>query len=1147
MTVRVRAAFGTGTDGGSMGFEFRLLGPVEVVSDGTAVPVPAAKQRIVLATLLLDAGRVVPVETLVDRLWDEDPPAGARNTLQNHVLRLRRTLGACGGPGPAGQGPVRTCQRGYAIDVAEGALDLHRFDVLTRHAKSALAAGDAARASVLLSEALGLWRGRPLADVPSASLQRDVVPSLLERRTVALELRVGADLRLGRHTELLPELAELTAAYPLQEPFWAQRMLALHRAGRQGEALRCYRTVSALLAEELGVDPGAALRDLHRRMLADDPSLAVPAPRATAGALDIGDSSAAARDTGGARGATAGSGHGPRAATPDPREDSGPRAAAPGPREDSGPRAAAQGPGGACRAAAPDSGGAPGAAVRGTGGARGAAAREDSGLRAAAPALGGARGGIAPDPSGARGTACPTPSGTHGATEPQSGGAPPHAPVPAPRPEPAAPGIGSVPRPGAQLPADTTSFVGRCRERAKAAQLLDIARLVTLTGVGGVGKTRLALRVAADVSGSCPDGAWAVDLAPLTDPRLLDRAVCEALGFRDHSALPAREVLLQRLRDMRALLVLDNCEHVVPAAADLVHALLRAAPGLRVLATSRHLLGVPGEHVLPLPPLAQDEALRLLADRALASAPDLAVAAAHGDTARDLCRRLDGIPLAIELAAIRLATLSVEEILERLDDRFQVLADVDTYGGATSASRYGRTLRGVVDWSHDLCTGSEQLLWARLSVFSGDFGLEAAETVCSGDGIDREEVVRLLSALVAKSILSTGRRASRTRYRMLETIRQYGRARLRERGQETALRRRHLDYYRSLAAAAATRWCGPEEVDWLARLRHEVLNIRAALDFGATHPGAAAAGLEIATSLTRTRFWFFSSTLGEGRHWFERTLAAEAGAHSGAGPAAVDEVPPSGPPPDPVRIGAVSLQSWIALCQGDRPAARRFLDDCYAMSARLPHGPALPQVLFIRGADAILTHGCGTSIALLDRARARMREAGLTGDAHMATMLWAMACGFFGEREAAFAACQEYVADGRTHGGPWAGSWTLWVHGLTELLHGDPGTAVRLVRDSLLPQWAIDDRWGPVWGVESLAWAAEATGEPDYAARLLGAAARLRRTTGVSLDGLTPFYDVHVRTVRRARAALGDEAYVAAFARGTDTTGAGLRDLVLRT
>ncbi|MGW6054797.1 AfsR/SARP family transcriptional regulator [Streptomyces sp. NPDC055189] len=967
-----------------MSWEFGLLGPIDVVWDGVVVPIPATKQRIVLATLLLDAGRVVPLDTLVDRLWDEDPPGGARNTLQNHVLRLRRALGGAGG-----HGPVRTHPRGYAIEVADGELDLRRFDLLMRRAKSALSVHDAEGSSALLAEALGLWRGRPLCDVPSAALQRDVVPALLERRLVALELRVGADLVLGRHTELLPELAELTCSHPLQEPFWAQRMLALHRAGRQGEALHCYRTVRALLAEELGVDPGAELRELHRRMLADDPELAWSSP-------------------------------GGRATT----------------------------------------------------------------VRGSAPAA---------------------------ATVPERGR-----------------GLGGG------LPAETTSFVGRDRERAEAGRLLEVARLVTLTGVGGVGKTRLALRVAADAAGSCPDGVWTVDLAPLTDPRLLDRAVCEGLGFHDQSALPGREVLVRRLRDMRTLLVLDNCEHVVTATADLVHTLLRAAPGLRVLATSRHLLRVQGEHVLPLAPLTQDEALRLLSDRAAASAPGVRVVEAGGGAAHQLCRRLDGIPLAIELAAIRLATFSAEEILERLDDRFQFLADTDTRGTPgtphTPASRYVRTLRGVVDWSHDLCTEPEQVLWARLSVFSGDFGLEAAETVCSGDGIDREQLVRLLSGLIDKSILSMGSRESRTRYRLLETIRQYGGRRLRALGQETVLRRRHLDYYRTMAATTAAQWCGPLEVEGLTALRRELPNIRAALDFSATHPGEAGAGLEITVNLTRTRFWFFSSTLGEGRHWFERTLAP---------------VGPS-PGPDPALIGAMTLQAWVAMCQGEQDTARTYLTACYRLAERAPGGAPLPSILFIQGADAILIRSCPTSIALFDKARHRMGEAGLTGDAHMATMLWAMACTFFGERDAAFAACEEYVADGLARGGSWACSWTQWVHGLTELLHGDPHDAARLIRESLVPQWDMDDRWGPVWGVESLAWAAEATDEPDYAAQLLGAAAQLRRVTGVALGGLAPLHDVHTRTVVRVRRALGESAYVAAFARGTVAGAADVPGLVLR-
>jgi predicted ATPase/DNA-binding SARP family transcriptional activator len=588
--------------------EYKILGPLEVLFDGRPVAMRAAKQRALLASLLVDANKVVPTDTLIARLWDE-PPNGARNALQNYVLRLRRTLSGPPGRSPSGpDGPIRTCAGGYLIDVPDEALDLHRFDALVARARAAAAAQATERASALLGEALALWRGEPFSDVPSEPLRLEAVPVLNERRLGALELCTAADLQLGRHTDVLPRLRELTAAHPLQERFWAQRMLALYRSGRQSEALDCYRTVSALLHEELGIDPGAELWQLHQRMLTADPTLTTP-------------------------------------------------------------------------------------------------------------------------------------------TSPEG------------------------PRAKGNLPAETTTFIGRESMLKKTRKLLESARLVTLTGPGGVGKTRLALRAAAEASWAFPHGAWLADLAPLTEPQLLDRAVAEALGIPDQSLLPGTAMLVEHLRERQLLLVLDNCEHVAEAAGYLLDTLLRAAPGMRVLATSRQGLRVPGEHLLPVPPLAvpQDrgapstlarcEAVRLLADRAEACAPHFRITGRNQEAVGRLCRRLDGIPLAIELAAVRLGTLSAEEILERLDDRFRLLSDT----GARTGPRHQRTLRGVVDWSHDLCDERERSLWAGVSVFSGGFDLAAAEAVCQGEGTTREDIVDVLAALTHKSVLTVDTAGPRAR------------------------------------------------------------------------------------------------------------------------------------------------------------------------------------------------------------------------------------------------------------------------------------------------------------------------------------------------------------------------------------------------
>ncbi|MEU7467672.1 BTAD domain-containing putative transcriptional regulator [Streptomyces sp. NPDC044984] len=965
-------------------YEFKVLGPLEVLRDGRPVRIDAAKVRLLLAALLARANHVVTVETLVNRLWGEHPPGRARNTLQNYVLRLRRALDC-----PPGGAPVLTRPHGYLIEAAPDDLDLHRFTALVRQGRTALEEGAAVRAAPLLREALGLWRGDPLSDLPAHLLQ-GVVPALSEQRLDALELRIDADLALGRAADVLPELRGLVEEYPLRERFWAQRMLALFRCGRQGEALESYRTVTALLADELGVAPGAGLRQVHRWLLA------------------------------------------------------------------------------------------------------------------AAPNLDGVRAEKAAPPS-------------------RDGG----------------------------LPVEMTTFVGRETQVAEVRRLLGAARIVTLTGAGGVGKTRLALRVAAEVAPSFADGVRLADLAPLSDAGLLDRAVSEALGLRDQSARPAADAVVGHLRDRCLLLVLDNCEHLVEHVAALVLRLARAAPGLRVLATSRQRLGVPGEHVLTVPsltlpgadgqgdgtvrpedtagaddPLLRSEAVRLLVDRAAGSAPAFRLTARNREAVAQLCRRLDGMPLAIELAAVRLSAMTAEEVLERLDDRFRLLS----VPRSRTSARYGHTLRGVVDWSYDLCTEGERRLWNRLSVFSGGFDLEAAETVCEGEGVAREDVLDLLAGLVDKSIVVVNSSGDRARYTLLETIRQYGRQRLREEGRTARLRDRHSDFYRMTAVRAGREWCGPREVDWLIRLRTELPNLRTALDYCATRRDRVGAGVEIAVNLARTRCWFFSSTLGEGRHWLERLPAP--GPDGARAPVVPDASGTATAVTPELVVGALVMKAWIALCQGDNPAAGTFLAECRAAARELPDGPSAAPVTYIEGAHAMLVRGDPAGIALLAEARDGFRAVGQKGDAHMATMLWAMAEAFFGDRPSACAARDVYVAEAEASAAEWARTWARWCTGLVELRHGEAADALAPLREALVRQRAIGDSWGPVWGLETLAWAVAATGDCTRAAWLLGAAHRLRRDTGVALIGLRPFHEAHVTAEGRVRASLDADAYRTAWSRG---------------
>ncbi|WP_327726270.1 winged helix-turn-helix domain-containing protein [Streptomyces sp. NBC_00487] len=945
-------------------YEFGILGPLAITRDGQRVSVGSAQLRTLLAALLVDAGHVVSVDALVGRLWGEHPPRGARNAVQNYVLRLRRALGP---------EVVRTERRGYALDArAKDRLDARRFSALVREGGVALAEDRPDQAVALLGDALGLWRGEPLADLAPERFP-DVVPALCEQRLAAQELWIDALIRCRRHEEALPELRRLIALHPLRERFWAQRMLALYQCGRQCEALECFREISGLLAEELGVDPGTELQTLHQRMLTAAPDLA-PAPPRT-----------------------------------------------PGPRR------------------------------------------------------------------GGRGN----------------------------------------------LPAETTSFIGRERELAETQLLLGLSRLVTLTGVGGVGKTRLALRAARRSAAAFPDGVWLVDLAALTDPALLERAVAEALGLRDQSTQAASDAVVGHLSERHLLIVLDNCEHMVDAVALLVLRLLRAAPELRVLATSRERLGVPGEHLLLVPCLTlQDgpdgtpcEAVRLLVDRAAACAATLSTGDRHGASAAELCRRLDGIPLAIELAAVRLSSLTVEEVLERLEDRFRLLSNsrsaaVLAYGpepaSAPPASRYLHTLRGVMDWSHSLCTHEERLLWARLSVFVGCFDLRAAEAVCAGEGIAREDVLDLVDGLVHKSVVTVepvapvGRRRSTTRYRLLETVRQYGMDRLRAEGNETGLLVMHSDYYRALAGRAAAEWCGPDEVGWLERLRRELPNLRSALGFCRVHPGRALTGAAIAVDLMRTRCWFFGSTLGEARHWLESLSVL------------LD--PALGEP----TVLTATMKAFIAILQGDRAAAGVFLEECRAAPVSSKTAPAL----YIEGVYALLVLGDPICVAQLSHAREEFIAAGQSGDAHMATMFWAMAAVFLGNHADARFACDTYVAEAEAAGAEWAHTWAQWCTALAELLHGEPSRGLPPLCDALVRQHAIDDNWGPAWSLETLAWTLGALGHHGQAAVVLGAAHRHRQVTGATITGLRPFATLHARTQGLVRKHMAAEAYSEAWERG---------------
>ncbi len=437
------------------------------------------------------------------------------------------------------------------------------------------------------------------------------------------------------------------------------------------------------------------------------------------------------------------------------------------------------------------------------------------------------------------------------------------------------------------LPRQLTSFIGRYKEIRQVVEWVRKAPLVTLTGPGGVGKTRLALAAAGELLDDFRDGVWLVELAPLSNPELVPRTVMAALGLTEVSGKTPARALAEALAPRQLLLILDNVEHLLAACTELAAGLLRAAPGLEILATSRELLGVAGEIAYRVPPLtmpgsrrlppiealSQFDALRLFVERAQAASTDFALSEQNALDVAGVCARLDGIPLAIELAAARVRLLSVDQIASRLDQSFQLLT-----GGSRTALPRQQTLKAAIDWSYDLLSSQERLLLQWLSVFAGSWTLAGAEAVCAGDGIEPPEVLDLLGRLADKSLVQTiGSPDGMGRFRMLETVRQYAHDRLVENGGDDYLRDRHLGYYLRMGEQASAEIRGRLQLAWIARLENELDNLRLALGWALS--ADLDSGLRLATALMY--FWHLHDRDAEGAQWLVRLLEIEAAGRAG--------------------------------------------------------------------------------------------------------------------------------------------------------------------------------------------------------------------------------------------------------------------------
>ncbi len=707
-----------------------ILGPLEVRTRGRAVPITGSRLRALITRLALDAPSVVSTDALVAAVWPAGPPAEPINALQSLISRIRK---ATGEPTVVQQVPG-----GYRLAVDRADVDVSVFEDLIAAGRRELRSGELPAARTTFGSALSLWRGAALADAGDASYAVAPASRLTELQREARADLIESELRLGRAVDVLTDIEALAAANPLRERFTALLIRALVSTGRTAEALAAYQRLRQQLADELGVDPGAELQELH---------LAVLRGEMLPGGADL-----AAGDHGVERGP----------------------------------------------------------------------AHRRSNVRAA-----------------------------------------------------------------------LTSFIGREDEVSRVTTLLGTARLVTVVGPGGAGKTRLATEIARQWLPRRSDGVWMVELAPVSDETAVAQAMLGALGQLDTRAVdrradrhvrPSSEQLLDVLADSDCLLVVDNCEHLIGPIAALVDQVLARCPDVLIVATSREPLGIGGEALCVLPPLglppvgvaAEDaigyQSVQLFVDRAQAVSAGFTLDAGAVGPVCDIVRRLDGLPLAIELAAAKLRVMPVAEIAARLSDRFRLLT-----GGSRTALPRHRTLRAVVEWSWDLLSPNERLLAERLAVFPAGATLVSAVAVCADDRLPGEAISDLLSSLVDKSLLVIidGRP---TRYRMLETIREYGVDRLAERGEATAARTAHARHFAAVTEQADPVLRQAGQLAAIATLVAERDNILAALAFLADSedPADRAASLDLVLSLT----WFWTMIGGansDAAEWLGRALAATEG------------------------------------------------------------------------------------------------------------------------------------------------------------------------------------------------------------------------------------------------------------------------------
>ncbi|MEU3499558.1 NB-ARC domain-containing protein [Streptomyces hundungensis] len=655
------------------------------------------------------------------------------------------------------------------------------------------------------------------------------------------------------------------------------------------------------------------------------------------------------------------------------------------------------------------------------------------------------------------------------------------------------------------LPAESTSFIGRSDELATLDGLLEQHRLVTVTGPGGVGKSRLALRAARRIAQRHPDGVWWVELSPLRDRTLLAATVADAFDLTDRTMRTACEALCAWLADKKPLLVLDTCEHLISACGHLIGELLQTSPGLTVLATSRQPLGRPQEKVFPLEPLpVADEALALFMERAAEAVPHLSFEdPARAAAAADVCRRLDGIPLALELAGARLKSWSVEQLATRLGSRFEVLTDT-----RVAAVARHQTLRTAIGWSHELCEPLERLLWARLSVFAGDFDLAAAQDIGAGGPLPACAVEQVLAGLVDKSVVRTRLDASgRFAHRMLDTIREYGLRWLDELGEAPGAADRHARRFRRIAHEASAAWLGPAQLAWYTRLEADHADLRTALEhLLATDPEAA---LDMAGRLWFV--WFCCGRQREGRGYLQRALDGCPG-------------------PGPHRAAAVWALGMCALLQGDFVMAHRLGEECFGTAAD-PEERLRSAHLY--GAGFLMPGEPERALAIVDPVLAE--TTGFTPGRALCALARTYALNTLGRHAEASAEALVLRDECAAHGEHWMRAYADYMLAAGALALDRPAEAAAHARAMLAGKRLLHDSFGIAMGLDMLACAVASQGDGEDGALLLGVGRECWRAVGKEQMGAPGLTAVRRQGERRARAALGDQAYDSAFGRGVAT------------